>query len=159
MKLDITNITPQNLKEKGIDTEGLVFSPNHLPYNPRLKAFSRMMRNHSEKAEALLWNQLKSKQTGYTFNRQKPILNYIADFYCKELSLVIEIDGVSHFSKEAAIKDEERDRQMQAIGLTVIRVEDEDVRNNAEHIAKSIIAQVTDPPPKSPSKGGLHCDF
>ena len=155
MELDISNITPQYLKEKGIDTKGLVFSPHHLPYNPRLKAFSRAMRNLCEKAEVLLWDQLKSKQTGYTFNRQKPILNFIAEFYCKELSLVIEIDGAAHFSKEAALKDEERDRQMQAIGLTVIRVEDEDVRNNAEHIAKSIIAQVTETPPKSPSKGGL----
>lgn len=142
MKVEISDITPQYLEENGIDANGLVFSRFHLPYNPKLKRYSRIMRNSGEKAEALLWEQLKSKITGYTFNRQKPILNYIADFYCKELSLVIEVDGASHFYREAAINDEERDRQMRVLGLTVVRVGDEDVRDNAEYIAKSIVEQV-----------------
>ena len=43
------------------------------------------------------FNCLKSKRTGYSFSRQKPILNYIADFYCHELRLVVEIDGSTHF--------------------------------------------------------------
>ena len=153
--MKISDITPQYLQENGIDTESLVFNKGHLPYNPSLKNFSRAMRNQGELAEILLWKQLKSKQTGYTFNRQKPILNYIADFYCKDLSLVIEVDGFSHFSKESAIYDEERDRQMKAIGLTVIRVEDEDVRKDAEYVAKSIIEQVIQDSPLPPSKGGV----
>lgn len=142
MKVEISDITPQYLEENGIDTKGLVFSRFYLPYNPNLKKYSRIMRNSGEKAEALLWEQLKSKITGYTFNRQKPILNYIADFYCKELSLVIEVDGASHFYRGVAINDVERDRQMRVLGLTVVRVGDEDVRDNAEYIAKSIVEQV-----------------
>ncbi len=114
---------------------------------------------NNQKSRIICGIKVKSKQTGCTFNRQKPILNYIADFYCKELSLAIETGGDSHFSKEAAIKDEERDRQMQATGLTVIRAGDEGVRNNAEHIARSIIAQATETPPKSTSKGELYCDL
>ena len=99
------------------------------------------MRGFGEKSEALLWKHLKAKQTGFAFNRQKPILNYIADFYCKELDLVVEIDGASHFSSEAYKKDQERDRQMQAIGLTIVRVLDSDVRKDANSVAEYIKEQ------------------
>lgn len=86
----------------------------------------------------MLWKRLKAKQTGFTFNRQKPILNFIADFYCKELSLVVEIDGASHFSHEAYKKDQERDRQMRVIGLEIIRVLDGDVCKDADNVAAYI---------------------
>lgn len=59
--------------------------------------------------------------------------------------MVVEIDGYSHFSREAYDNDCERDnRQMQVIGLRIVRVEDEDVRRNAEHVAKSIVEQITE---------------
>ena len=96
------------------------------------------MRGFGEKSEAMLWKRLKAKQTGFAFNRQKPILNYIADFYCKELGLVVEIDGASHFSHEAYEKDQERDRQMRVIGLEIIRVIDGDVRKDADTVAAFI---------------------
>ena len=70
-------------------------------YNSKLKQLSRNLRNQSTLAEVLLWAQLnKKQQSGYKFNRQKPIGNYIVDFYCSELNLVIEIDGESHYNKE-----------------------------------------------------------
>ena len=134
--------TPDFLQQNGIYTSNLIFVPFNLPYNPNLKQRSRDLRNDCQLSEKLLWNQLKGKQTGYTFNRQKPILNYIADFYCKELDLVIEIDGASHFSKEAQEYDEERDRKMKVLGLKVIRVLDSEVRKSPEHVAKSIMMQV-----------------
>ena len=139
----MNNITPENLQQNGIDTKNLMFSPHHLPYNPELKEFSKSLRKNGVRAEALLWNFLKRKQTGYVFNRQKPILNYIADFYCKELHLVIEVDGSSHFSETAIGHDKERDRQMQVLGLQVIRVRDSDVLNNPGHVVKSIIEGLT----------------
>ena len=133
--MHIEDITPDFLLQQGIDPDGLMFSAFHLPYNPRLKGFSRDLRTNGEKAEAMLWKRLKAKQTGFAFNRQKPILNYIADFYCKELGIVVEIDGASHFTKEAQLKDAERDRQMRAIGLEIIRVLDSDVRKDADRVA------------------------
>ena len=158
--MKISDITPEYLKQNGINPDGLLFGKYHLPYNPRLKNFGREMRHFGEKAEAMLWEQLKSKQTGYSFTRQKPILNYIADFYCKKLSLVVEIDGVSHFSEEACENDCERDRQMQVLGLRVIRVDDEEVRKNADYVAKCIIEKVIEmkleTPPKSPSERGTN---
>lgn len=139
--MDIKDINPEYLYENGIDPEGMLFGSNFYPYNPRLKQFSRDLRSHGQISEALLWKCLKGKKTGYLFLRQRPILNYIADFFCYELKLVIEIDGASHFSEEAQKRDAERDRQMQAIGLTVIRVKDSDVRRDAEMVAMGIMEQ------------------
>ena len=63
-------------------------------YNPKLKTLSGELRNNSTLSEVLLWNMLKSKKMkGYQFMRQKPTDNYIVDFYCSKLKLVIEIDG------------------------------------------------------------------
>lgn len=137
--MNIKDITPDFLWENGINPEGLLFGPNFLPYNPKLKQFGRDLRKQGILSEALLWKYLKNKNMGFVFNRQKPILNYIADFYCGKLNLVVEIDGASHFSAEAQKQDIERDRQMRVLGLTVIRVLDKDVRNNPENVARSII--------------------
>lgn len=80
-----------------------------VPYNKNLKEFSRELRSHSTLAEILLWQKLRASQfRGYAFNRQKPLDNYIVDFYCRKLNLVIEIDGDSHFYAESMIEDLER---------------------------------------------------
>ena len=53
--MDIKDITPEYLYENGINPEGMVFGPNFYPYNPKLKQFSRDLRNHGQMSEALLW--------------------------------------------------------------------------------------------------------
>ena len=135
------DITPEYLSSHGINPEGLIFGPNFLPYNPRLKQFSRDLRKGYQIAEVKLWKCFRAKNLGYAFRRQYPVLNYITDFYCKQLNLVVEIDGNSHFSADAQERDAERDRQMRAIGLNVIRVNDGEVRKDAERIASWIIDQ------------------
>jgi very-short-patch-repair endonuclease len=68
-----------------------------IPYNRNLKELAKNLRNNSTKAEIILWQKLKRKQMyDYDFHRQKPIDNYILDFYCYELNLGIEVDGYSH---------------------------------------------------------------
>ena len=141
VNIEPKDITPQYLKDNGINPQGMIFGLNFLPYNPRLKQFSRDLRKGYQIAEVKLWNCLKAKSLGYLFYRQHPILNYIADFYCKPLKLVVEIDGNSHFSEEAHERDAERDRQMRVIGLQVIRVNDNEVRKDAWGIARWIIEQ------------------
>ncbi|MEI9908429.1 MAG: endonuclease domain-containing protein [Bacteroidota bacterium] len=85
----------------------------YLPYNTNLKDFSRQLRNHSTPGEILLWKKLRAGSLMYyQFNRQKPLENYIVDFYCKPLNLVIEIDGSYHNQPEQRIKDEERQRYL-----------------------------------------------
>jgi very-short-patch-repair endonuclease len=66
-------------------------------YNPRLKQIARTLRNNMTLSEILLWKEIKGKKVlGYDFHRQKPLGEYIVDFYCPKLKLVIEIDGDSH---------------------------------------------------------------
>ena len=151
-----SDFTPEFLEENGIPTKNLVFGPSFLPYNPNLKLYSRDLRNESVMAEILLWKQLRGKRTGYTFNRQKPILNYIADFYCKTLDLVIEIDGYSHFSAGRHKRDVERDRQMSVLGLKVIRVLDREVKANPSKVVSDIfcmLGHIDSPLP--PLRGGM----
>ncbi|HTX86499.1 MAG TPA: DUF559 domain-containing protein [Candidatus Nanoarchaeia archaeon] len=66
-------------------------------YDPRLNQYARDLRKHGTFSEVLLWKKLQGKQMlGYKFRRQRPIDNYIIDFYCPDLKLAIEIDGVKH---------------------------------------------------------------
>lgn len=94
------------------------------------------------KAEACLWKYvLKAKQTGYTFNRQRPVLNYIADFMCKELKLVIEVDGYSHLFEEVIVKDQIRQKNLEEAGFKVIRFKDEEVLKSMSQV-KMVIQDV-----------------
>ena len=70
-----------------------------IPYNPKLKAYARELRNNSTLSEILLWQKIKGKALGVQFHRQVPINEFIVDFYCHELQLVIEVDGTSHDNK------------------------------------------------------------
>ncbi|MFC5624964.1 endonuclease domain-containing protein [Algoriphagus winogradskyi] len=102
-----------------------------LPYNKSLKEFSRELRAHSTLSEVLLWQKLKASQfRGYSFNRQKPLDNYIVDFYCKKLNLVIEIDGDSHFSEKALIEDQKRQKILEDFDINFLRFIDIDVKKN-----------------------------
>ncbi|MBN2610373.1 MAG: DUF559 domain-containing protein [Bacteroidales bacterium] len=75
---------------------------NYLLYNKKLQPFANRLRKDMTKAEACLWKfVLRSRMMlGYQFRRQRPVLNYIADFMCKELRLIIEVDGGSHNDDE-----------------------------------------------------------
>ena len=116
-----------------------------LPYNKNLKAFSRHLRNNSTLGEVLLWQQLKAgKIRGYRFNRQKPLGNYIVDFYCKKLNLVIEVDGEIHFIGDHPLKDKERQQILEGLGLSFLRFEDRDVRYNLDFVIQEIEAFMDD---------------
>jgi very-short-patch-repair endonuclease len=108
-----------------------------IPYNPELKALARKLRNNSTYMEILLWEYLKGRRMkGYDFDRQKPIDNYIVDFYCKDLFLAIEIDGESHYGKEK--KDEKRDKRLSQLGVTVLRFDDLELRYDLKRVLETI---------------------
>lgn len=108
-----------------------------IPYNKNLKQFSRKLRNNSTLSEVLLWNHLRTrKMKGYSFNRQKPLLSYIVDFYCKSLNLVIEIDGESHNYKYLA--DKKRQKELEDCGLFFLRFEDKEVKRDLNNVLRSI---------------------
>lgn len=106
-------------------------------YNPKLKLLARKLRNNSTLAELLLWRALKGKQMlGYDFHRQKPIDNYIVDFFCPKLMLAIEIDGISH--DEKIEQDEKRQKKLESLGVRFLRFQDEDVKQNLDGVVEAI---------------------
>ncbi len=105
----------------------------NLPYNPNLKEKARKLRKAGNLSEVLFWNKVKNKQfLNLDFDRQKIIGNYIVDFYCKNLGVIIEIDGVSHDGKIEY--DEQRDNYLRSLGLKIIHISDLDVKKNLEGV-------------------------
>jgi very-short-patch-repair endonuclease len=111
---------------------------NH--YNKKLKPFSRGLRSHSTKAEVRMWCELLRNKTmmGFPFLRQRPISRYIADFFCKELKLIIELDGITHSHEEVAQKDEQKQSDLEALGYTVLRFTDNDVMERISIVSDTI---------------------
>jgi very-short-patch-repair endonuclease len=106
-------------------------------YNPKLKSNAKELRKKGVLSEVLLWNYLKGrKMRGYQFMRQKPIGEYIVDFFCSKLRLVIEIDGESHDGRFGY--DIERQRFLESIGLTVLRFNDADVKRDMTNVLIAI---------------------
>jgi very-short-patch-repair endonuclease len=102
-----------------------------------IKERARELRNNSTLSEVLLWNQLKGrKMYGYQFLRQKPIGNYITDFYCFKLKLIVEIDGSSHDEKETY--DSQRQTFLEKLGYTVLRFNDLDVKKDMQNVLRVI---------------------
>jgi leucyl-tRNA synthetase len=107
---------------------------NHLPYNTDLKAKARELRNNLTPAESLVWhNILKQDKTEHRFLRQKPILNYILDFYSPELKLAIEIDGDSH--NYSVDYDKQRTDELGKLGIEILRFANEEVGKNLEGVS------------------------
>ncbi|MFQ5736820.1 MAG: endonuclease domain-containing protein [Thermodesulfobacteriota bacterium] len=110
-----------------------------LPYNPKLKGFSRELRKNMTDAEKLLWSRLRRKQLkGFQVYRQRIIGNYIVDFYCPGAGLVIEVDGGQHYTDKGSKKDLHRDRFIEARGLKVLRFSDRDVFENLAGVVEAI---------------------
>lgn len=92
-----------------------------IDYDPDLKEFSKKLRKTSTPGEKVIWNRLKGNRLkGYGFNRQKPLGKYIADFYCKKLNLVIELDGRSHNDRQE--NDSIREKELNNMGLKILRL-------------------------------------
>jgi len=108
-----------------------------LYYNPKLKHIARKLRKNMTLPEVLLWNQLKRKKLGYDFHRQKPIDNYIVDFYSPELNLVIEIDSEVHLDKGK--EDASRQIKLESLGLHVLRFQASHVLKNLKDVVDSIM--------------------
>ncbi|AFY57705.1 hypothetical protein Riv7116_5323 [Rivularia sp. PCC 7116] len=109
----------------------------HLPYNQKLVEKAKELRKNMTPAERKLWNNYL-KMLKIRFLRQRPIDNFIVDFYCANLKIVIEIDGESHFTDEAKNYDEQRTSVLEGYGLQVIRFTNEEVFKNFEGVCESI---------------------
>lgn len=113
---------------------------NNYLYNPALKELAQNLRNSMTKAECCLWKYVlkAGKMNGYQFLRQRPVLDYIADFMCKDLLLIIEVDGISHQFDDVEISDLKRQQKLEQVGFTVLRFQDGEVLNNIGDVIYAI---------------------
>ncbi|GLU44415.1 endonuclease domain-containing protein [Allomuricauda sp. NBRC 101325] len=110
-----------------------------IKYNPKLKELARQLRKNATKTEVLLWQKLKRDQMhGYDFHRQKPIDEYIVDFFCNKLQLAIEVDGYSHQLVEVWGKDIKKTQRLNELGIYVLRFSDEQVLKDLENVMRAI---------------------
>lgn len=110
-----------------------------LRYKPRLKSYSRQLRSNMTDAEQLLWQHLRRKQVlGVQFYRQKPIGQFIVDFYAPAIGLVIELDGGQHFEQNRLEHDRERDNSLRQQRLQVMRFDNAQVMKEMESVLAMI---------------------
>jgi very-short-patch-repair endonuclease len=110
-----------------------------LPYNPKLVPIARSLRNNMTFTEILLWKKLKNKQMlGFDFDRQKPIGEYIVDFFCSELQLAIEVDGYSHLVDTIMEKDKERQESLEKLGVRFLRFSNQQILKDMMNVLRHI---------------------
>ena len=110
----------------------------------KLFEYSRELRQVSTQAEKLLWVRLRNRKlNGLKFRRQHPIDKYVADFYCHEKKLVIELDGAIHDEKENIDYDIARTFELGGLNISVLRFRNDEVINNMEKVLQKI-ADISD---------------
>ncbi|MBI2437035.1 MAG: DUF559 domain-containing protein [Candidatus Magasanikbacteria bacterium] len=96
------------------------------------------LRNHSTDSEVKLWGRIKNEQLGVKFRRQFNISNFIVDFYCHPLKLVLELDGWVHDAEEQRKKDKIRELKLKSLGYTVIRYQNSDITYRLDWVVDNI---------------------
>lgn len=128
----------------------------YIPYNCTLTKRAREHRKTPTPAEQKLWfDVLQGKKfQGLKFSRQKPLDEHIVDFYCSEYLLAIEIDGDNH--EEQNEYDQSRTKQLNALGINVIRYSNKEVMTNTQGVYEDLKKKIDDlrKPPQSPLSGG-----
>ncbi|RYZ60770.1 MAG: endonuclease domain-containing protein [Chitinophagaceae bacterium] len=116
-----------------------------IPYNPNRNPFAKKLRGEMTFSEVKLWQELKrGKMMGYDFDRQRAIGNYIVDFYCKDLRLAIEVDGITHEGEAARLRDDSRQKTIEALGVSILRFHALLVMNDVEAVCKAIASWIED---------------
>lgn len=109
----------------------------------KLFEIAEELRGTMTPAEEIFWNAIKINDWHLKFRRQHPISNYIADFYCHKVKLVIEIDGGYHLNKEVKIYDAAREDEIKSFGITVLRFRNEEVLNEIDLVINKIDTTIT----------------
>jgi len=131
---------------------------NNYGYNKHLQPNANKLRKEMTKTEACLWKYVlrAGSMKGYTFRTQRPVLRFIADFMCKELMLVIEVDGITHSYDEVIEKDAVKQEALEKAGFTVMRFTDDEVLHHINEVRQRIEYWIEDGgfPPAPVRRGG-----
>ena len=109
--------------------------------NSKLVPLSRELRKNMTKEERHLWYDFLNTYP-VRFMRQRILGNYIADFYCAQAKLVIELDGSQHYEKEGQEKDRERTAYLERLGLTVIRIPNNEINRNFSGVCEYLDREI-----------------
>jgi very-short-patch-repair endonuclease len=113
--------------------------PIYFGTKPVILKMARENRNDMTSAERKLWKLLRGGRImKMKFRRQHPVSKFIADFYCHQAKLIIEIDGGYHDEPDQAEKDQGRQQALEALGLMVIRFRNEEIELDAEGVVEKI---------------------
>jgi len=107
------------------------------------------LRNRMTPSEEILWKSIHINQWKLKFRRQHPIANWVVDFYCHPIKLVIEVDGDVHEAEDVKRNDGEREKYLKNLGLTVLRFKNEDIFKNRKSVLERIsetIVKLQSPP-------------
>jgi very-short-patch-repair endonuclease len=118
-------------------------------HKPSALEAARRLRGEMSLPEVLLWRILRARPMGVKFRRQHPIGGYVADFFCAEHRLVVEIDGIAHDMGDRPERDARRDAWLQRNGMNVVRIPAVDVLHDPEAVAASLTALCLAVPPPS----------
>ena len=111
----------------------------------RSTKFARHLRRNLSRAETILWQHLRKRQLqGLRFRRQFPIANYITDFACPEIKLIIEVDGETHSSASEMAHDKARTEFLESEGWQVLRYWNKDIYDNLEGVLDAIAEAARD---------------
>lgn len=114
-------------------------------YNSKLKVPARQLRSNQTDAELLLWSKIRKKQIAEAqFYRQRPLLNFIVDFYCPKAKLVIECDGSQHYTEQRLEKDAIRDDCLAELSILVLRYDNRQILTETTVVLEQIDAVVKD---------------
>lgn len=113
---------------------------NLYTYNKNLQPFANRLRKEMTKAEACLWKYAlrAGMRKGYGFRRQRPVLEFIADFMCLELKLVIEVDGITHTWGDTVEQDKRKEDRLREAGFHILRFDDDEVLKNINRVVEAI---------------------
>jgi len=106
--------------------------------SPIIFANAKKLRSKPTSSELIFWGLLKQHFSSFRFKRQHPISQYIADFYCHKLKLVIEIDGGIHDTEEVKNSDKLREEFLQTLNLKIIRFTNDEVSKSGDKIVKKL---------------------
>jgi BirA family biotin operon repressor/biotin-[acetyl-CoA-carboxylase] ligase len=115
-------------------------------------AFAREQRREPTEGERRLWRRLRDHQLGVKFRRQHPLGDFVLDFYCAEMGLVVEVDGSAHTAQSEY--DEWRDAALAGYGLHVMRFHEQQVLSRVDQVLEEICRRLACLTPQPPLRNG-----
>ncbi len=105
---------------------------------------AKLLRNTMSLPEVLLWVALKKRPGGFKFRKQHPSGPYVADFYCHEARMIVEVDGATHDFGDQPERDERRDAWFAERGLDVMRIPARELLNDCDAVVRGVVARAAE---------------